>query len=58
MVRSRLSLISSTTIQHPTPLTDMILNDPILLRRLNERVYELLLSDSRQLRDRHQGGQG
>jgi hypothetical protein len=57
MVRSRLSIISPTLVRHQGQLTDVILNDPILLRRLNERVYELLLSDTRQLRDRHHGGQ-
>ncbi len=57
MTRSRLRIVSPTAVQSASPLVDVILKDPILLRRLNERVYELMLNDSRTLRDRHQGGQ-
>lgn len=37
-------------------LTQIIFNDPLLLRRLNDRVREIFLDDIRQLRDRHYGG--
>jgi hypothetical protein len=37
-------------------LADKILQDPILLRRLNDRIYNIFLDDMRQARDRNPGG--
>lgn len=37
-------------------LIHIILNDAILLRRLNDRVHEIFVSEMRQLRDRKTGG--
>jgi hypothetical protein len=37
-------------------LHQKVLQDPLLLRRLNDRVYEIFKDNLRQMRDRRYGG--
>jgi hypothetical protein len=37
-------------------IAEKILQDPILLRRLNDRIYNIFLDEMRQARDRNPGG--
>jgi hypothetical protein len=56
MIRSSSNLQGHSSSEELAKLTKIILNDPLLLRRLNDRVQELFLDDIRELRDRHYGG--
>jgi hypothetical protein len=40
----------------PEGLAEKILKDPLLLRRLNDRIYDIFLDEIRQVRDRAHGG--
>lgn len=40
----------------PDGFVEKILKDPVLLRRLNDRIYNIFLDEIRQVRDRAHGG--
>jgi hypothetical protein len=42
----------STTPQQQTEMIEKVLHDPLLLRRLSDRIYQLLLDDVLMQRDR------
>ena len=44
--------MSATKNDETAQLIDKIIVDPILLRKLSDRVYELMLEDLRNTRDR------
>lgn len=44
--------MSTTKNDETAQLIDKIIVDPILLRKLSDRVYELMLEDLRNTRDR------
>jgi len=44
--------MSATKNDETAQLMDKIIVDPILLRKLSDRVYELMLEDLRNTRDR------
>lgn len=56
MIQSTSNLQGMNSSEEISQLTKVILNDPLLLRRLNDRVQEIFLDEIRQLRDRHYGG--
>lgn len=45
-----------TDPKHVSQLAEQILNDPVLLYRLSDRVYQLMAEELRNQRDRLGGG--
>lgn len=50
--KNSLSVSSSTIAPEQTAMIEKILQDPLLLRQLCDRVYQLMLEDARLQRDR------